>query len=93
MTKIKLKRDSSNASIIRDMPEPEAIYAMIEAARNGDGVAESSIHRAFVHRLVALATRYIARGQPFGNEKWQQRIAKILGLESSLRPPGRPRKQ
>ena len=41
--------------------------------------------------LQAMST-CIARGQPYGNEKWQQRTAKKLGLESSLRPRGRPRK-
>jgi putative transposase len=34
----------------------------------------------------------IARGAPFGDAKWQQRIARELGLESTLRPRGRPRK-
>ena len=34
----------------------------------------------------------IARGRPFGAESWQRRIAKQLGLESSLRPRGRPKK-
>ena len=34
----------------------------------------------------------IARGAPYGGERWSQRIAEQLGLESSLRPRGRPRK-
>jgi putative transposase len=34
----------------------------------------------------------INRGQPFGNEKWKSETAKELGIESSLRPRGRPRK-
>lgn len=34
----------------------------------------------------------ISRGQPFGEDKWKLKIAKKLGLESSLRPRGRPRK-
>ena len=33
----------------------------------------------------------IARGCPFGEEKWQQRIAKKFGIDSTLRPRGRPR--
>lgn len=35
----------------------------------------------------------ISRGQPYGSEQWRSRIAKRLGLESSLRPRGRPRKK
>ena len=34
----------------------------------------------------------IGRGQPFGSDPWRTKIAKKLGLESSLRPRGRPRK-
>ncbi|HEX5471316.1 MAG TPA: transposase [Lacipirellulaceae bacterium] len=36
--------------------------------------------------------RAIERGQPFGAERLVERIAKRLGLESTLRPRGRPRK-
>jgi putative transposase len=34
----------------------------------------------------------VVRGTPFGTESWTARIAKQLGLESTLRPRGRPRK-
>jgi hypothetical protein len=37
--------------------------------------------------------RSVKRAIPFGTSDWQQRTAKRLGLESSLRKPGRPRKQ
>ncbi len=33
----------------------------------------------------------VVRGQPFGSQSWAQQTAKILGLESTLRPRGRPR--
>ena len=33
----------------------------------------------------------IARGCPFGSEAWQKETSKRLGLESTLRPRGRPR--
>jgi len=39
----------------------------------------------------ALA-RCIARGQPFGSPAWVARTAARFGLESTFRPPGRPRK-
>jgi putative transposase len=41
--------------------------------------------------LLALQ-RSIDRGSPFGDNRWSERAAKRLGLESSLRPRGRPRK-
>ena len=37
--------------------------------------------------------RSVQRGAPFGAETWARRIAARLGLESSLRPRGRPRKK
>ena len=41
---------------------------------------------------LAALRQSIARGAPFGNERWAERTAKRLGLESALRPRGRPRK-
>ena len=34
----------------------------------------------------------LQRGRPFGSEKWQNRTAKRLDLESTMRPRGRPKK-
>ena len=34
----------------------------------------------------------IARERPYGSERWKQQAAQKLGLESSMRPRGRPRK-
>lgn len=36
--------------------------------------------------------RSVGCGRPFGDTVWQQHTAQQLGLESSLRQPGRPRK-
>jgi putative transposase len=35
----------------------------------------------------------IHRSRPFGDAKWTQKMAVKLSLESSLRPPGRPKKE
>ncbi|MCY2967601.1 MAG: hypothetical protein NT069_28890, partial [Planctomycetota bacterium] len=32
------------------------------------------------------------RGRPFDNDDWTRPTAQALGLESCLRPPGRPKK-
>ena len=34
----------------------------------------------------------IRRGSPLGGAQWQHRLAKRIGLESTLRPRGRPSK-
>jgi putative transposase len=36
--------------------------------------------------------RSVIRGQPYGNDEWVSKTAKQLGLESTLRSRGRPRK-
>jgi putative transposase len=36
--------------------------------------------------------RSVQRGRPFGQQEWQEEIARRLGLESAFRPSGRPRK-
>ena len=35
----------------------------------------------------------VTRGSPYGTLPWAERMASRLGLESTLRPPGRPRKE
>jgi putative transposase len=39
----------------------------------------------------AAIAESIKRGRPYGEAKWQRSVANKLGLESSLRPRGRPR--
>ncbi|MDH5668630.1 MAG: transposase [Nitrospira sp.] len=48
-------------------------------------------HPLVEHELTALRTA-VNRQQPFGTAAWQARIARTLGLESTLRPRGRPRR-
>jgi putative transposase len=61
------------------VPRPRAWVAHVNAART-----EAELE------AVRLAVR---RSSPFGNPEWQQTIAKRLGLQATLRPRGRPRKQ
>jgi putative transposase len=41
---------------------------------------------------LAAVRQSIQKGQPFGEPAWVQRVARRLGLESTLRPRGRPKK-
>jgi putative transposase len=41
---------------------------------------------------LASLRRSVQRGVPFGSETWQRRAVRSLGLESTLRTRGRPRK-
>jgi putative transposase len=50
------------------------------------------VNRAQPAAELEALRRSAQRGQPFGGDRWIQSTAKRLGLESSLRPRGRPRK-
>ena len=50
------------------------------------------VNRPQTDAEVNAIRRSVVRGQPFGSPNWVQRTAKALGLESTLRAPGRPRK-
>lgn len=50
------------------------------------------VNRPFGPKEEETIQRSIQRGQPFGSASWQAEVAARLGLESVLRPRGRPRK-
>jgi putative transposase len=50
------------------------------------------VNRALTKKEVEAVHVSVARGRPFGTETWQERTAKRLGLESTFRSRGRPRK-
>jgi putative transposase len=51
------------------------------------------VNRAENERELMALRRSVARGAPYGDELWQQQTVVALGLESTLRPRGRPRKE
>lgn len=50
------------------------------------------VHRAQTEAELQTVRRSIARGVPFGGPRWTQRVVADLGLETTLRPRGRPKK-
>ncbi len=50
------------------------------------------VEQAETEAELAALRRSVDRGTPYGDERWQLRTAKRMGLESSLRPVGRPAK-
>ncbi|MBI2809038.1 MAG: transposase [Planctomycetes bacterium] len=52
----------------------------------------SYVQRAETEAELAALRVSVCRGVPFGDEPWQKKTAQRLGLESSLRPVGRPKK-
>lgn len=51
------------------------------------------VNRPQSEEELAALRRCMARGCPFGQAGWVKQIAREWGLESTLRPRGRPRKQ
>jgi putative transposase len=51
------------------------------------------VNRALTAGELAALRRSVQRGQPYGSDAWVRSAAKRLGLESSVRPRGRPRKK
>jgi putative transposase len=57
--------------------------------RPRDWVAQ--INRSQTAAELELLRVSVQRGRPFGDEQWVRRITKRFGLESTLRPRGRPK--
>lgn len=53
----------------------------------------STVQRAETSAELDELRKSVVRGAPFGGERWQQRTASKLGLDSTLRPRGRPRQK
>lgn len=48
--------------------------------------------QAIAARSTEHLSQSLDRGRPFGDATWLKKIASTLGLESTLRPRGRPKK-
>ncbi len=51
------------------------------------------VNRALTSAELTAVRLSVQRGQPYGSDRWTDRTAERLDLQSSLRPRGRPRKQ
>lgn len=48
------------------------------------------VHQPQTEAELAALRYCVHRNAPFGPPEWMERTAAVLGLESSLHPPGRP---
>ena len=71
--------DAKTKSLLHDWPMPKP--------RNWVKLVNSAQTEAEMKALRVAVTR----GTPFGSEAWQERIARRLGLQYTLRPRGRPK--
>jgi len=72
-------------------PQPGAgLLSDWPVARPADWVRV--VNRAQTEAELEAIRRCVQRGQPYGEAGWAKRVAQRLGLESTLRPRGRPPK-
>jgi putative transposase len=74
------KGDDASRGILSDWPIPRPVDWL------------KRVNRAETKGELESLRRSLQRGQPFGSEAWCERIIRRLGLESTVRPPGRPKK-
>lgn len=72
---------SSGPVTLEPVPERGAITSWVERVNRPQSEAE-----------LAALRHCVTRGSPYGSEAWALQTASSLGLESSLRPRGRPKK-
>jgi len=53
----------------------------------------AEVNRELAETAIQSVRRSVVRGVPLGGGAWQKRMAKRLGLDMTLRPRGRPRKE
>lgn len=70
--------------------ESAAILSEWPVARPRDWL--SQVNRSQTESEMEALRQCVARGRPFGEDAWVTRTIKRLGLESTMRPRGRPRK-
>ncbi len=74
----------------RGSREEQALLTNLPVPLRPDWIAH--VNRPQTAEELAAIRRCVVRGQPFGDERWQAKVARQLSLEHTLRPRGRPRK-
>jgi putative transposase len=54
---------------------------------------EQRVNQPETEAELEAVRRSVWRGQPYGSQPWQERVAKTLKLEYTFRKPGRPKKK
>jgi putative transposase len=73
---------------LRGSAADKALLAAWPLPRKADWVAH--VNAAQTEAELQAVLRSIVRGSPLGDGSWSERTARRLGLESTLRPQGRP---
>jgi putative transposase len=101
-----VERNALRAGLVRHAEDWRwgSLWRRLHAAEGGAGLLQpgplplpedwvEEVNQAQTEAELAALRKSVQRGQPFGAEHWVRKVASHLGLESTLRPRGRPRKQ
>jgi len=75
---------------LRGTDEEKALLAPWPCVRRPNWVAH--VNAALTAKELAAVRHCVQRGSPYGSEAWREKTSEKLGLESTLRPRGRPKK-
>ncbi|HEX2474325.1 MAG TPA: transposase [Lacipirellulaceae bacterium] len=75
---------------LRNSAEDKALLAAWPLTRKPGWVEH--VNAPLTEAELAAVQRSVNRGSPFGNSNWCDRAVRRLGLESTVRPHGRPKK-
>jgi putative transposase len=75
---------------VRGTPKQRALLSAWPVRRSAGWIEH--VNAPQTERELAAIRRSIRRGSPMGATQWVEKTARTLGLESTLRPRGRPRK-
>ncbi len=75
---------------LRGAPEDRELLAAWPLPRRPGWVEH--VNEPLSDTELAALRECVQRGRPFGEPRWSERTVRRLGLESTLRPQGRPRK-
>jgi putative transposase len=76
---------------LRGSPEDKQLLAAWPCARRPSWAEH--VNAAQTEAELKAVRRSVQRGSPLGDSVWSARMVRRLGLESTLRPRGRPKKQ
>jgi putative transposase len=98
-----VERNALTAGLVNKAEEWK--FGSLYAGLNGSGNIEldstfqprdadwtARVNRPMTEKELSAVRHSIRRGTPFGTKAWTSRTAENLGLESTLRPQGRPKK-
>ena len=76
---------------LRGSAEDKALLAAWPLPRKASWV--DFVNDPLTEAELAAVRRSVHRGRPFGDPVWSERVVRRLGLESTMRPQGRPKKR